>query len=101
MRENYTKNWVNLLREERGLEATEAERRHLNTTIATIATKGCTQVYQSKISHKMAKAAREIIRSARQDEREPLEFLIKVCDEVEGLDVNPESFLIATKYTEV
>lgn len=101
MDENYTQNWVNLLREERGLEATETERRRLNTAIATIATNGCTQVCQSKISRQMAKAAREIMRSARQDEREPLELLIKVCDEVEGLDVNPESFLIATKYTEV
>lgn len=101
MSENYTRDWVALLRKERGLTAPDADRRRLNTAIAVIATKGCRKVYQSKVSYQMQKAAKKIMRAARKQNKEPLETLIKVCDEVEGLDVNPESFLIATKYTEV
>ncbi|CAD6491351.1 MAG: hypothetical protein FFODKBPE_00130 [Candidatus Argoarchaeum ethanivorans] len=47
----------------------------------------------------MQKAAKKIMHLARRGNEEPLEKLVAVCDEYQGLDVYPESFLIVTKYT--
>ena len=98
MEENYTQNWVNRLREGRGLEEPDDRRKRLNIAIAIIATDGCENIYISAVSHKIQKAARMIMRSADQQGKEPLECLISVCDGYEGLDVCTESFLLATKY---
>lgn len=101
MDKNYTQDWIRLLREGRGLKATDEKRKQLNVAIAVIATDGCENVYAPAISHQMQKAARMIMRFADQQEKEPLELLINVCDGYEGYDVYPESLLIATKYIEV
>ncbi len=98
MIENYTENWVTQLREGRGLEASDERRKQLNAAIATIATDGCENVYRTALSHKIQKAAKMIMRFAEQGGKEPIELIINVCDEYEGVEVNPESFLIATKY---
>jgi hypothetical protein len=98
MSEEYTKNWIAILQEGKGLEAPEEERKQLNTAIATIATDGCERVWKPHVSQQLQKAARLMMTRARQHDREPLEFLKDVCDKWAGLDVYPESFLIAAKY---
>jgi hypothetical protein len=97
----YTAGWVIELREGRGLEAPDEKRKQLNIAIAKIASEGCGNVYVPARSHPIQKAAGLIMNRARQQEKEPLELLINVCDGYEGLDVYPESLLIAAKYVEV
>ncbi len=100
MDKNYTQEWVTQLREGRGLKASDEKRKQLNVAIAVIATDGCENVYPVAISHQMQKAARMIMRFSDQQDKEPLELLINVCDGYEGLDVYPESLLIAAKRVE-
>jgi len=93
--------WINRFNANTELAAPDDERGQLNWAIATIASDGCKMYIgdDAHINRQMQKAAKKMMHFARRTDTEPLQHLKRICDDWNGLDVYPESFLVVAGYT--